>query len=139
MRDIDAILYRNGVAVMTDKKNEPEKWLTKEQAIAWLAVWRDCRVPKYNLDFSIRTKRGISSGTESAYISHLLNTLIERIRESNDDPLTVVGRFWYAMDEILATSDDDHYITHQFAGFMENETHRILNFLQRKEKEMNEC
>jgi len=61
--------------------------------------------------------------------------LIRRIENGKEDPITEVAMYYYDMDEILATSDDDHYITHRFAGYMEEAAHAVLNYLQKKDIE----
>lgn len=134
VRDADTVLYRRGVTTTPPK--EEERWLTREEAVVWLLAWRDEFVPKYNLDFSPRMNRAITSGLEAVYMNGLIDELIERVRNGTEDPITEVAMYYYEMDEILATSDDDHYITHRFASFMEDKAHSVLTYLQKKEREM---
>lgn len=135
IRSEEALLYRNGISTASV---DLRQWLTREEAVVWLTAWLDMTAPKYNLDFSFAIKRRITSGLENVYLTGMVDELIERIRNSNDDPITVVANFYYEMDDILAMSDDDHFITHRFASFMENAAHDALFFLQKKEKEMYE-
>ena len=141
MRNVDDVLLRRGVItrpVGFDYRNmKEEKWMTRDEAVTWLTVWREQNVPKHNLYFPITIKRSITSGVENVYLNGMIDELIERVRESNEDPITAVAEYYYEMDEILATSDDDHYITHRFAGYMERASYDVLIFLKEKEKEMN--
>lgn len=117
---------------------DEDRFLTKKEAVALLFAWREANSPKYNLDYRFGYSRYITSGVEHSFIEELLSTLIERIRNSNQDPITEVASYYYEMDEVLATSDDDHFITHNFASFMENKAHDIMNYLRKCEKEINE-
>lgn len=112
--------------------------LNKDEAVTWLMAWRNENVPVYNLDFSEKMKYCITSGLEFIYLNQLVDILIDRIRQSPFDPITEVANYYYEMDDVLAMSDDGHYITHRYASYMENAAHDILNYLTRKEKEMNE-
>lgn len=135
IRNEDDVLYAKGI-ITTGAGTDKPRWLTREEAVVWLMAWKDQYVPKYNLDFGPGIKRRITSGLEHVYLTGLIDELIERVREGKEDPITEVAMYYYDMDEILATSDDDHYITHRFAGFMENAAHDVLGYLQKKEKEM---
>ena len=110
--------------------------MTKEEAVVCLLAWKDRYVPKHNLDFGPEMKRGITSGLENVYLNGLIEDLIERIRNSEFDPITEVAMHYYELDELLATSDDDHFITHRFVGYMEDSTHAILSYLQKIEREI---
>ena len=96
-----------------------DRLLTVREAVLLLNEWRRLNIPRYNLDFSIGFSRAITSGR-------------------HDDPITEVANYYYELDEVLAMSDDDHYVTHRFASYMENATHDIMNYLHKKEKELNE-
>ena len=137
-RSIDSLLWKRGVVTTSvPEKVRNERWLTRDEAIAWLRVWEDQNVPKHSLYFPVIAKRIITSGVENVYLTGMIKELTERIRESNDDPITAVANYYYEMDEVLATSDDDHFITHRFAGYMERASYDVLLFLKEKEKEMN--
>ena len=112
--------------------------LTKEEAVALLIVWRDQNIPKYNLDFSPAIKRHITSGLENVYLNGLWGILMDQIRDSPYDPITVVANYYYEMDDILAMSDDDHFVTHRFASVMENAAHDIMSFLMEQERSLNQ-
>ena len=112
--------------------------LNKDEAVTWLMTWRKENIPLYHLDFSEKMKYCITSGLEFIYLNQLVDILIDRIRQSPFDPITEVANYYYEMDDVLAMSDDGHYITHRYASYMENAAHDILNYLTRKEKEMNE-
>ena len=117
----------------------PERWMTKDEAIVWLNVWRETSIPKYNLVFSTSFRSFyISSGVKNVYLNGLIDELISRVRESDHDPITTVAEYNYEMDNILAMSDIGHTITHRFAGFMERASYDVLLFLKEKEKEMNQ-
>ena len=115
----------------------PNRLMTPQEAVVWLMAWRKENVPLYHLDFSDNMKRCITSGLEFVYLNYLVDTLIKRIRESYTDPITEVANYYYEMDDVLAMSDDGHYITHRYASYMENAAHDILSYLSKKEKEMN--
>lgn len=137
-RSIDSLLWKRGISTMNvPEKIRNERWMTREEAIAWLKVWREQNIPKHNLYFPILIKQKISSGVDNVYLTGMIEELIERIRESDDDPVTTVANYYYEMDEVLATSADDHFITHRFAGYMERASYDVLLFLKDKEKEMN--
>ena len=120
---------------MSPERDEP-RYMTKEEAVVWLMAWADDYIPKYNLDFGPSMKHRITSGLEHVWLHGLVDELIDRVRNGNEDPTTEVAMYYYEMDEILALSDDSHLITHRFAGFMEEWAHCILSYLKKKEKEM---
>lgn len=134
-QNADEVLYEKGITCFPARKNKP-RWLTREEAVCLLFAWKDQNIPKYNLDFGPRMKMVITSGLENVYLTGLIDELIERIRNGYMDPISEVAEYWYEMDEILATSDDDHFITHRFAGFMANSAYEVLNYLKKKEKEL---
>ena len=103
----------------------------------YINVWREMNVPKHNLRFPTMTKWSITSGVEYVYLNFMVDELIDRVRKSQYDPITAVAEYYYEMDEILSMSDNDHHITHYFAGYMERESYDVLNYLREKEKEMN--
>ena len=114
-----------------------ESWyMTKQEAVVWLMAWADDYIPEYNLDFGPAMKHRITSGMTNVWLHGLINELIHRILAGMEDPITEVAMYYYEMDEILALSDDDHLITHRFAGFMEEWAHCVLSYLKKKEKEM---
>ena len=126
-RSIDAVLWKRGIVTTgISSKFKNEKWMTREEAVVWLRVWKDQNVPKHNLYFSVMNPKRITSGTENVYLTGMINELIELVRESNDDPITTVANYYYEMDEVLAMSDDDHFITHRVAGFLERASYDVL-------------
>ena len=142
--EIDKVLRERGIT--TRPVNYPwklmddaEKWMTRGEAIAWLNEWRKECIPRFNLTFVPVSKlsRGYSSGWKNVYLNGLIDQLIERIRKSHHDPVTVVAEYNWEMDGILTMSDLSHKVTHQFAGFMERASYEVLLFLKEKEKEMN--
>ena len=136
IRNVDDILRERGI--ITTPKEDDYVWMTREEAIAYMRAWKDFFIPKYNLDFSYRIKTRLTSGSEYVYATGMINDLIERVRESNYDPITTVAMYYYEMEEVLATSDDSHFITHRIAGYLENASYSVLSYLQKKEKEMNQ-
>ena len=142
--NIDRLLRKRGVTCYSKDLNwknmdGPEKIMTKEEALAWLSVWRSENIPKYNLYFPpvAYMKRGICSGMKNIYLNGLVDELAERIRMGRYDPVTTVADYNYEMDNLLAMSDNNHHVTHRFVGFMERASYEILLFLKEKEKEMN--
>lgn len=117
--------------------NAEKRWLTREEAVALLITWRKLNVPQYNLDFSYSMICGrITSGLENIYINGLVDELIERIRNSALDPITVVANYYYEMDKQLVESSDESFRLHFFASYMENKAHDILWYLRSAEKEI---
>ena len=141
---IDDLLRKRGITTPPDvewfKLKGPKRWITKEEAIVALNVWRETCVPKYNLYYppAFNHHYTISSGVKNVYLNGLIDDLIERIEISFHDPITVVAEYNYEMDNILTMSDNSHHVTHQFAGFMERASYEILLYLKEKEKELNE-
>lgn len=142
MRKIDDVLLRRGVITRSPfhdwNGTKEERWMTPTEAVCWLFVWRAQNVPKFGLYFPVLAKRFITSGVEAVYQNGMINQLIYLIQHSDEDPITVVARYHAEMDEILSTCDDDHFITHRFAGYMERASFEVLQYLKSKEKEMNE-
>lgn len=120
---------------MNSAQDEP-RYMTREEAVVWLMAWAEHYIPKYNLDFSPAMKQRITSGVSYVWLHGLINELIDRVRNGTEDPITEVAMFYYEMDEVLALSDDNHLVTHRFAGFMEEWAHCILSYMKKKEKEM---
>lgn len=111
--------------------------MTRDEGILLLEVWREFYVPKHGLDFSIRSLRYITSGTEYVYLNGLVDELEDRIRDDSEfDPVTEIGMYIEEMEEVLALSDNHHFITHRYCSFMQSAAHDILWFLIRKEKNM---
>lgn len=134
-RDIDDILWKRGISSCPPVKEE--RWLTREEAVALINEWKKENIPKYNLHFSTMNKSRITSGVENVYLTVMTNELIERIRNSDDDPITTVAEYTHFMDNILAVSDIDHTITHQFTSYMGSASYDVLLYLKETEKEMN--
>ena len=134
VRSIEQLLRKRGI--MTTPVKE-ERWLTRDEAIVCLRIWSAQNIPRHNLYYSMMSKTEITSGVENAYLTGMIGQLIELIRESDEDPVSVVAGYYSDMDEILSTSDDDHFITHRVAGYLENAAHDVLLFLKEIEKEMN--
>lgn len=140
----DDILRQQGITTRPsnfpwNKMDGPVHWLTKDEAIMFINEWRKEAVPQNNLYFSriLPNKFHLSSGFKNVYANAMLDLLIERIKKSDHDPITVVAQYNYEMDDILAVSDMDHHVTHYFASFMERESYDLLLYLKDKEKELN--
>lgn len=121
--------------------------MTQKEGVAWLEAWREIHIPiamqKYSLlepkmngelDFSPKCLQKITSGVEYVWLNGLVDDLIKRVRDGEWDPVTEVAMYYEEMDAVLATSPDNHFITHRFAGFMAENAHDILWFLMKKEK-----
>ena len=135
VRDINEAMYRYGI---TTTPPRIDKWLTREEAVAWVKVWGEQNIPKHNLRFpNSFLDHTITSAIENVYLTGLVNELIERIRTGNDDPVTEVAKYYYEMDEILINSDDSQFTVHFFASYMESAAYDVLIFLKDKEKELN--
>ena len=134
VRSIEQLLRKQGITTTPIKE---ERWLTRDEAITCLKIWSAQNIPRHNLYYSLMSKTEITSGVENAYLTGMIGQLIELIRESDEDPVSVVAGYYSDMDEILSTSDDDHFITHRVAGYLENAAHDVLLFLKEIEKEMN--
>ena len=123
------------------ERRPTDRWLSKDEANALLQVWRDENIPVTNLDFSLKCTHKITTGVENVILNLMCDKLYNRINTSAYDPITEVAGYYYEMEEILATSDDDHIITHRYASYLENAAHDLLGFFIKKEKEIidNEC
>lgn len=71
--------------------------------------------------------------TVCAYGSFLVDELIRKIRYSDADPIRIVGQMYTEFDYVLGESDDDHFVTHDFAALMEEECGKILQYLKFEE------
>ena len=146
MSEIDEALQKKGISTAAYNKpwkelNGPERWLTKDEAIDLLNIWRRDYILHHNLYYVAVSKirnYGYSSGFMHAYKECMIDILIDRIRKSDHDPITTVAEFNYEMDDVLAVSDNDHRLTHRFAGFMERSSYEVLLYLKDKEKELNQ-
>lgn len=143
--DFDRYLRQQGITTRPadfpwQKMDDAERWLTKDEAIELINIWRHEAIPTKNLYYATIqcSKIHLSSGVRNAYLNVMLDLLIERIRKSDHDPITVVATYNYDMDNILAMSDMEHQITHRFAGFMERSSYDLLLYLKDKEKELNQ-
>lgn len=144
IRSIEQLLRKRGITtshIPSEKFRDPsvtdEKWLSRDEAITCLRIWAAQNIPRHNLYFSMMSKTEITSGVEHVYLTGMIGQLIELIRESDEDPVSVVAGYYQEMDDVLSTSDDDHFITHRVAGYLENASHDVLLFLKEIEKEMN--
>lgn len=143
--DLDGYLRDQGITTRPmdfpwQQMDDNERWLTKDEAIELINIWRNEAIPSKNLYYP-RIKCSLihfSSGVQNIYLNAMLDYLIEQIRESSHDPITVVATYNYDMDDILAMSDASHRVTHRFAGFMERSSYDLLLYLKDKEKELNQ-
>ena len=69
------------------------------------------------------------------YRNFAVRELIRRIRQGDRSPLETVYALYSELDDVLAESDEDAFLTHQFAAEMENEVGDILRYLKRKDEE----
>lgn len=139
-KDIDQILYERGITCghfwPISGKVIPRE-LTKEEGLMYLKVWGELNIPKYNLHYPMMAKLSITSGVENVYLTGMIRELYKRIVKSDEDPVTVVAEYNHEMDEVLALSDNDHIITHHFAGYLERSSYDLLQYLKDKEREVN--
>jgi len=144
VRSIEQLLRKRGIVtnhIPSAQFRPPSvtdgKWLSREDAVRCLKIWAEHNIPRHNLYYSVMSKTEITSGVEHAYLTGMIEQLIELVRESDEDPVSVVYGYYQEMDDLLSTSDDDHFITHRVAGYLENAAHDVLLFLKEIEKEMN--
>lgn len=108
--------------------------LTKEGAIRLL--WRyydtECMKPtkqlyawKLNYDF-----------IRASYEEILIDDLIQRIRDSNMDPMDVIRAFYYEMSDVIAKSE--RRLTWAFASTLENCIGDILRYIRKERNEEND-
>lgn len=105
--------------------------MTQEEAIRKLRFYR-----RYVYDRAAETMwfpQQSSVFTTSVYGSFLVDELIRKIYHSGADPIFLVGQMYTQLDDVLSESDDDHFVTHEFAAIMEAECGNILRFLQSEE------
>lgn len=110
--------------------------MTREEAVSTLRRYRRL-VFRYDDKFILFPKKN-ALFRECVYGKILVDEIIMRIRESDDDPIRIVSQLYSQLDFILGDSDDDHFETHAFAALMECLTGDILQYLQKIEKEKNE-
>ena len=81
MDEIDAVLRKRGITCPPDLPWEQldagERWLTKEEALAWLWVWKEEYIPKHNLYFppASRLSTVYTSGVRYVYLNGLVDEL----------------------------------------------------------------
>lgn len=110
--------------------------MTQEEAISTLRRYRRS-VFRYDEKIVPFPKKN-ALFKECVYGKILVDEIIRRIREFDDDPISIVSRLYSKLDFILGDSDDDHFETHTFASLMEYLTGDILRCLKRIEKEKDE-
>ncbi len=64
----------------------------------------------------------------------MIDEIIRKLQYSQADPIDVVSDIRSKLDEVLGDSDDDHFITHEFARSLEYEAGNILRYLRDKER-----
>lgn len=110
--------------------------MTKEKAITLLRRYRRSEyLDRFNLSIFLERDPEF---LRCIYGRHLIDELIRMIRESSYDPIDVVWQLYSDLDTVLAESDDDHFITHNYAARMEHECGMIMRYLKRADKEKNE-
>lgn len=110
--------------------------MTREEAVSLLRRYRR-DVYRYNERFLIFAKRNATFQI-CVYGRFLIDEMIRKIKDSSEDPIRIVGRFYSKLDEVLGDSDDDHFQTHRFAAMVELEAGNILRYLTTIEKERND-
>lgn len=110
------------------------KEVTKEEAVSFLRRYRQ----------SLCVHRRCLSCSKNhfqicVYRDFLVSELIRRIRadESVIDPVKIVDWYYSWFDYILGESDDDHFVTHDFAARMALETERIRKALRECDANLN--
>lgn len=105
--------------------------MTREEAIDWLRRYRR-GIPRFNYGFGVLRKN--PDFLRQAFEQHVVSELIGRIQKQPDrDPIQVVYGLYSMLDDVLSSSNDDHFITHQYASMMENISRDILRYLREKE------
>lgn len=106
--------------------------MTQDQAITYLREYRRFCGHVFNESALYRSMR--IKHRDLCYRRYLVSELIQRINDSDDDPIRTVEDVIAELDFVLGESDDDHFVTHRFAAAMEYEAHYILRYLRAKEK-----
>lgn len=75
---------------------------------------------------------------EEAYTRYLCRRLIEDVCRSEEDPILVIRRLYWMLDDVLSESDEDHFITHSNCSRMLNIVGGILERLRKEERRRNE-
>ena len=107
--------------------------MDKEEAIATLKSWEEDYLDEHPINPASITKSGIRKCFERWWTSSLVEELCRRIEVSICDPVQEIANYYYWIDNILADSDEDHDVTHRFAGFMSMQSHSILTFFRELE------
>ena len=142
-KDVDQTLKENGIIIRgispfpSSKQKKPQRWMTKEEALFYLRVWEETNVPKHNLNYPTMTRFAVTSGVENSYLTTMIRDLARLVIKSDLDPITVVAQYNQDMEEVIAMSDNNHFITHYVAGFLDRWSYEVLLYLKEKEKELN--
>ena len=144
MPEVEEELLRNGI--ITRPRNfsyeylPEERWMKREEAIAWIRVWIEMSSPRFNLQYptSFRGGTSVTSGVERIYLNAMAEELADRIRHGKRDAVTEVAEYNLEMDDVWRHCDRQHFVTFRFVGFMERASKELLSFLKQKEKEMNQ-
>lgn len=113
--------------------------MTKTEAVQWLCEYRDENT-LLNVKPNPYGRPGVPNDFEcNVYLDGLVNILIHDIYTLNVDPVTIVADMYYRFDDVLAESEEDHFVTHNFCAYMEYLTHDMYNYLCKKEKQYGNC
>ena len=138
----------NTTASSAFSEEKEATWLTRNEGLMWIRAWREIYIPKRirdwapwkgkKLDFGPKSRKTVTSGVAWVWMNGLADELEERIAKGADDPVSEVAAYLDEMDEVLALSDESHYVTHRYAAFMWDAAHDALWYLMRKEQTRNE-
>lgn len=106
--------------------------MTQDQALTYLREYRRFYCHTFNESSMLWHMN--SDYKSLCYRRYLVSMFIHKINNSKVDPIRIVDQFISDLDYILGESDDDHFITHQFAAILEYEAYCILRYLKQKEK-----
>ena len=105
--------------------------MTRDEAIWWLRKYRR-GIPKYNYNYGVL--RNNPDFLYQSFEQHLVKEAIDRIESQPDkSPTEVIWELYSMLDQVLAESDDDHLITHNYASMMELIARDMLRYLREKE------
>ena len=94
-------------------------------------------IGRYILKYSVKMKRTYYSETPKwrrlFYRIFMAQKLKQKILESNDDPIRVVGRVFMELDEILGDLEEGQWQAHEQCAHMLLATEDILRLLKKGE------
>lgn len=65
-----------------------------------------------------------------SYVKAIIPDVIQKVQDTGEDPVKIVNDLYCKMDMILAASEDDAFITHNFTNHMMQSCLFILEYMK---------